>query len=131
MPYLVEEVEIMLKNLVLYFNHKHGEEALLYFTNLAKKEAQEDNWDKENQWIVCSTNLYIKEEEENEVGFEEAQVFIINQKLLIEEAKNDFEQIASNQLNFGVFHKPQAVFLFLVWLEAKFFPYTSCLAGND
>ena len=42
-PYLIEEVEIMLKNLIPYFNHKYGKEALLYFTNLVKKEAQEDN----------------------------------------------------------------------------------------
>ena len=48
MPHLTKEVEIMLKDLILSFNYKYGEEVLLYFTDPANKEAQEDNWDKEN-----------------------------------------------------------------------------------
>ena len=86
-PYMAEEAEIILKNLILYFQYKYGEEVLLYFTESVKKEAQEDNWDEKNQRVVYPTDLYIEEEEEDKVGFKEAQVFITNQKLLIEEAK--------------------------------------------
>ena len=42
MLYLAKEVEIILNNCILYFVHNFGEDALLYFTKLAKKKAKDD-----------------------------------------------------------------------------------------
>ena len=42
MPYLIEEVEIMLSNLIPYFHFKYSNEILLYFIESAKKEAKDN-----------------------------------------------------------------------------------------
>ena len=57
------------------------------FTEDVKKKAKEDQQDAENKRVVCTTNIYIEKEEEDDLGFKEARIFIDNQKKLIEEAK--------------------------------------------
>ena len=41
-PYLVEEVEIILNNLIPYFVYTYRNDALLYFTESVKKEAKDN-----------------------------------------------------------------------------------------
>ena len=40
--YLAEEVELMMKNLITYLKHQHGEEVLLYFIDMAKEKVEGD-----------------------------------------------------------------------------------------
>ena len=42
MPYLTEEVKIILNDLIPYFQYHFGNKALLYFTNSVKKEAKDN-----------------------------------------------------------------------------------------
>ena len=79
MPYLAKEAEIILNNLILYFQYYFGNETLLYFTDSAEKEAKNDRWDTENNRVVSAMELYL-EEEEDRLGFEKAKSFITNLK---------------------------------------------------
>ena len=74
--HLTEEAEIMMNNLILYFVHEFGEEALLYFTNEEKKDAKDDNWDMETKRVVCITDEYLEKKVEDNISLGEAQVYI-------------------------------------------------------
>ena len=87
MPYVAKEAEFMLNNLLIYLKYKYRDRVLEYFTDTAKKEAREDRWDEKNKRIVCTTDLYNKKEIEDILGFEEAKLFINEQKKKMEVLK--------------------------------------------
>ena len=70
MSYIASEAEIMLNNLIPYLQYQYSEEVLQYFTKEAKWNAKDDSWDKETKRMVCLTDKYIEEEEEEELGLE-------------------------------------------------------------
>ena len=78
----------MLNNLILYFVYTYGNDTLLYFTKSVKKEVKDNKQDSTNNRVVCMTDLYLEEEEEDVLGFQEAKSFIDSQKKLIAQAKN-------------------------------------------
>ena len=53
----------------------------------AKKDAKDDSWDDQAKRVVCLSDKYIEEEDEDELELEQAKIFISNQKQMIEEAK--------------------------------------------
>ena len=75
-----------MKNLLTYFQHEYEEEILLYFTAIVKEEVQEDKQDRENKWIICVTDEYLKEKNFDDIGLWEVQSFMDTQKKKIEEA---------------------------------------------
>ena len=80
MPYIVEEAELMINNLLLYLKYKYRYRVLEYFTDIAKKEAREDRQNEENKQVIYATDLYIEEEVEDMLGFKEVKLFINKQK---------------------------------------------------
>lgn len=72
-------------NLILYLQHKFGDEVLLYFMEVAKQEAKEDEQDEENQQVICVIDLFLEEEFKNEIGLSDAKSFIKDRKKLLEE----------------------------------------------
>ena len=80
MPHVASEVELILNNLLPYLQHKYGDEVREYFTESAKRDSKDDCLDEENKQVVCEIDMYLEEEEEDELGLEEARVFITNQK---------------------------------------------------
>ena len=70
MLHMAEEAELMLNNLIPYLQYEYGDEVLEYFTEAAKKEAKDYCWDKENQKVICATNIYTEEEEIDKLGIE-------------------------------------------------------------
>ena len=72
-------------NLILYLQHKFGDEVLLYFMEVAKQEVKEDEQDEENQQVICVIDLFLEEEFKNEIGLSDAKSFIKDRKKLLEE----------------------------------------------
>ena len=68
----------MLNNLILYMKHTFRNNVLEYFIDTAKIEAKDDIQNDDNKRIICITDLYIEEEEEDTLEIEEAKVFITN-----------------------------------------------------
>ena len=85
--YLVQETELIMKNLLTYLRHKYREEILLYFTDTAKEEVQGDKWDSKNNQIIYVTSKFIEKEDLDDIRLLEAQSFIDMQKKEMEEAK--------------------------------------------
>lgn len=75
----------MMYNLILYLQHKFGDEVLLYFMEVAKQEVKEDEQDEENQQVICVIDLFLEEEFKNEIGLSDAKSFIKDRKKLLEE----------------------------------------------
>ena len=78
MPHVASELELMLNNLLPYLQHEYGDEVLILFTEEAKKEAKDNQWGKEHNHVVCATDMYTEEEEEDDLDLEQARIFIIN-----------------------------------------------------
>ena len=85
--YVATEVKLILNNLLPYLKYEYGDEILEYFMEAAKKESKDDQWDEENNRMVCTTDIVLEEEGEDELGLEEVKVFINNQKKRMKEAK--------------------------------------------
>ena len=62
----------MMHNLILFLYYKYGEEVLSYFINEVLEAAKEDLQDQTTQYIICSTDRFMKEEEEDLIGLEGA-----------------------------------------------------------
>ena len=72
MPYLAEEVEIIMNNLIPYFVYEYREEAFLYFTNKAKDDAKDNDQDAQIKQVVCLIDKYLEEEVEDDISIGEA-----------------------------------------------------------
>ena len=86
--HLTEEAEVILNNLIPYFQYKFGDNTLLYFTKSTKNKAKKDRSDAKKNRVVYATDLYLEEEEVDKLGFKEAKSFIGSQKERIALAKN-------------------------------------------
>ena len=76
MPHLAKEAKIMLNNLIPFLQHKYVDEILQYFTETIKKETKDNRWDLDNNMVIFTIDMYLAEEEENELRFNEAKSFI-------------------------------------------------------
>ena len=74
-----------MKNLLTYLQHKHKNDILLYFMDIAKEEVQGDKWNEDNNWIIYATDKFMEEGKLDDIGLSGAQIFIATQKKEIEE----------------------------------------------
>ena len=70
----------MMKNLLTYLQHKHGDQIYNYFTTEARGDLEGDKWDAKTNQIVCSTDEYMEEDDQDDIGLEGAQSHIEEQK---------------------------------------------------
>ena len=87
MPHLADEAELMMKNLLTYLQHQHGDQIYNYFTTEARGDLEGDKWDAKTNQIVCSTDEYMEEDDQDDIGLEGAQSYIEEQKQKMEAAK--------------------------------------------
>ena len=69
-----------MKNLLTYLYYKYGDEIYSYFTEEARQELQGDKWDENTNSIVCTTDAFMEEEDEEDSGLDGAQQFLKEQK---------------------------------------------------
>ena len=70
----------MIKNLLMYLQHKHGDQIQNYFATEARKDLEGDKQDAKTNQIACSTDEYMEEDDQDDIGLEGAQLFIQEQK---------------------------------------------------
>ena len=75
----------MIHNLMPYLRHKHGDDVLLYFAEEAKEEALEDKWDEATNRVICSTETFLEEDMEDDIGLSDAKPYVDDQKKSLEE----------------------------------------------
>ena len=76
MPYLADEAELMIHNLILYLRYKHDNKVLLYFTKEAKQEVKEDGWNETSNRVIFVMDAFLEEEIEDNIGLLDIQSFI-------------------------------------------------------
>jgi len=84
LPYLTDEEELIIHNLISYLKYKHRNQILLYFTEEAKAEAKKDGLDKMTNRVICVMDAFLEEEIEDDIGLLDAQLFIEKQKNIYE-----------------------------------------------
>ena len=57
-----------------------------FFTEEAKRDAKDDIWDDQAKRVVCLSDKCMEEEDEDDLGLEQAKTSISNQKQMMEEA---------------------------------------------
>ena len=87
LTHLVEEDELMIHNLLPCLRHKHGDEALLYFTEEAKSEARDDGWDAAQNRVACATDTFLEEDLQDDIGLTDAQSCVEEHEKKMEEKK--------------------------------------------
>jgi len=73
-PYLAVEVEMMMKNLILFLKHEYRDEVLHYFTEEAKCNATEDEWNSKTKRVTCETDSYLEKAFEDDTGLDKAKL---------------------------------------------------------
>ena len=77
MPHIEEEAELMMSNLLPFMRYEYGEDILDYFTSSAKELCMDDKWDPVTKRVICTVDINAEmDDEEDDLGFEEAMKFI-------------------------------------------------------
>ena len=80
-PYLAEEIELILKNLLIYLHHIHRDIIYEYFIEETRAEVIRDKYDEKNNRIICNMDKFIEEDDREDIGLEGAYQFMKEQKI--------------------------------------------------